>query len=106
MGGLRDRPVRLLPHCRRPMLWADALIHAAALHAPHVGRLAEEMHRAANVDATAALLADAVRLGVRRSSTSAVSVSMGTLWAPRTARCFGGRLPGFGGGTSGRRAAP
>ncbi|MFJ5610538.1 NAD-dependent epimerase/dehydratase family protein [Streptomyces sp. NPDC093221] len=53
---------------------ADVLVHAAALHAPHVGRVADEEFRAVNVGMTAELLDDAARLGVRRvlyiSSTS------------------------------------
>ncbi|MET9221441.1 NAD(P)-dependent oxidoreductase [Streptomyces sp. NPDC003300] len=53
---------------------ADVLVHTAALHAPHVGRVADEEFRAVNVGMTAELLDDAARLGVRRvlyiSSTS------------------------------------
>ncbi|MFL4497523.1 NAD-dependent epimerase/dehydratase family protein [Streptomyces sp. VTCC 41912] len=69
VGDLRDRPVRLAA-----LRSADVLVHAAALHAPHVGRLADEEFRAVNVGATASLLDDAARLGARRvlyiSSTS------------------------------------
>ncbi|MFH8620225.1 NAD-dependent epimerase/dehydratase family protein [Streptomyces sp. NPDC017979] len=68
-GDLRDRSVQL-----SALESADALVHAAALHAPHVGRLPDEEFRAVNVDATAGLLDEAGRLGVRRvlyiSSTS------------------------------------
>ncbi|MER5769814.1 NAD(P)-dependent oxidoreductase [Streptomyces sp. NPDC001985] len=68
VGDLRDRPVRLAA-----LRSADVLVHAAALHAPHVGRLADEEFRAVNVDATAGLLDDG-RTGARRvlyiSSTS------------------------------------
>ncbi|MFJ1586590.1 NAD-dependent epimerase/dehydratase family protein [Streptomyces sp. NPDC088197] len=53
---------------------ADVLVHTAALHAPHVRRVADEEFRAVNVGMTAELLDDAARLGVRRvlyiSSTS------------------------------------
>ncbi|MFE2296874.1 NAD-dependent epimerase/dehydratase family protein [Streptomyces sp. NPDC059445] len=53
---------------------ADVLVHAAALHAPHVGRVADEEFRAVNVGVTAELLDDAAHFGVRRvlyiSSTS------------------------------------
>lgn len=45
---------------------ADVLVHAAALHAPHVGRLAEDEFCAVNVGVTTELLAEAVSLGVRR----------------------------------------
>lgn len=37
IGDLRDRPVRLTA-----LQSADVLVHTAALHAPHVGRLADE----------------------------------------------------------------
>ncbi|MFJ9210476.1 NAD-dependent epimerase/dehydratase family protein [Streptomyces sp. NPDC102264] len=66
---LRDQRVR-----RAAMQSADVLVHTAALHAPHVGRLPDEEFRAVNVGMTAALLDDATRLDVRRvlyiSSTS------------------------------------
>ncbi|MEV7422809.1 NAD(P)-dependent oxidoreductase [Streptomyces sp. NPDC091212] len=69
VGDLRDRPVRLAA-----LRSADIVVHAAALHAPHVGRVADAEFRAVNVDVTAELLDDATRLGARRvlyiSSTS------------------------------------
>ncbi|MEU4427754.1 NAD-dependent epimerase/dehydratase family protein, partial [Actinoplanes sp. NPDC024001] len=49
-------------------------VHAAALHAPHVGRVSDDEFRAVNVELTGALAAEAARAGVRRvvyiSSTS------------------------------------
>ncbi|WP_239164349.1 NAD-dependent epimerase/dehydratase family protein [Actinoplanes palleronii] len=69
VGDLRDLRVR-----RALVHGADLMIHAAALHAPHVGRVADAEFRSVNVDATAALLRDAEAAGVRRviyiSSTS------------------------------------
>ncbi|MFE1172276.1 NAD-dependent epimerase/dehydratase family protein [Streptomyces sp. NPDC058773] len=69
VADLRDRRVR-----RAALQSADVLVHAAALHAPHVGRQADEEFRAVNVGMTAQLLDDAARLDVRRvlyiSSTS------------------------------------
>ncbi|MFJ1646638.1 NAD-dependent epimerase/dehydratase family protein [Streptomyces sp. NPDC088258] len=69
VGDLRDRSVRA-----GVLASADVLVHAAALHAPHVGRVADEEFRAVNVGVTADLLEDAVRSGVGRvvyiSSTS------------------------------------
>ncbi|MEU9112694.1 NAD(P)-dependent oxidoreductase [Streptomyces sp. NPDC048483] len=69
IADLRDRHVR-----RAALQSADVLVHAAALHAPHVGRLADEEFRAVNVGMTAELLDNAARLDVRRvlyiSSTS------------------------------------
>ncbi|GGS51464.1 NAD-dependent epimerase/dehydratase family protein [Actinokineospora fastidiosa] len=69
VGDLRDPALRA-----RALAGADAVVHAAALHAPHVGRVPDEDFRSVNVEATAALLDQAVRCGVRRfvytSSTS------------------------------------
>lgn len=69
IGDLRDRPVRLAA-----LQSADVLVHTAALHAPHVGRLADAEFRAVNVGVTAGLLDDAASLGTLRvlyiSSTS------------------------------------
>ncbi|MCU7722637.1 NAD(P)-dependent oxidoreductase [Actinoplanes sp. KI2] len=69
VGDLRDAYVR-----RALLRTADVVVHAAALHAPHVGIVDDAEFRAVNVDATAALLDDAEAAGVRRfvyiSSTS------------------------------------
>lgn len=69
LGDLRDPEVR-----RAALRRADLLVHAAALHAPHVGRVDDREFRAVNVDATEALLEEAEQVGVQRivyiSSTS------------------------------------
>jgi len=69
VGDLRDKQVR-----RAAVRAADVVIHAAALHAPHIGLVDDGEFRAVNVGATAALLDDARAAGVRRvvyiSSTS------------------------------------
>ncbi|GAA0556494.1 NAD(P)-dependent oxidoreductase [Paractinoplanes ferrugineus] len=69
LGDLRHSEVR-----RTALQRSDLLVHAAALHAPHVGRVDDREFRAVNVDATEALLEEADRIGVRRvvyiSSTS------------------------------------
>lgn len=75
VGDLRDARVRdALVH------GADVVIHAAALHAPHVGLVGDAEFRSVNVDATAALLDDADAAGVRRfvyiSSTSVYGNAM------------------------------
>jgi UDP-glucose 4-epimerase len=49
-----------------PLDGFDAVVHVAALHAPHVGRASENDLRAINVDATARLLEAALAAGVRR----------------------------------------
>jgi UDP-glucose 4-epimerase len=54
---------------------ADAVIHCAALHAPHVGRFSDAQFEAVNVAGTEALLRLAVDAGVRRfvfTSTTAL----------------------------------
>ncbi|WP_189083080.1 NAD-dependent epimerase/dehydratase family protein [Mangrovihabitans endophyticus] len=69
VGDLREPRVR-----RSALAGADVVVHAAALHAPHVGRVDEREFRAVNVGATEGLLDDAQRAGVARviyiSSTS------------------------------------
>lgn len=77
--GLDLRPgpeVGLLHDIRTPLRLDgyDAVVHVAALHAPHVGRASDAAFRAVNVDATARLLDAALAGGVARfvctSSTS------------------------------------
>lgn len=68
-GDLRDPVVR-----RAAARGADIVVHAAALHAPHVGLVDDAEFEAINVRVTEALLQDAEYAGVRRvvyiSSTS------------------------------------
>jgi nucleoside-diphosphate-sugar epimerase len=45
---------------------ADAVVHAAALHAPHVGVVADAEFERVNVDGTASVIAAAREAGVRR----------------------------------------
>ncbi|MEU8240812.1 NAD(P)-dependent oxidoreductase [Actinoplanes missouriensis] len=86
LGDLRER--RELP------FGAHVLVHAAALHAPHVGRVPDAAFRAVNVDATAALLHAADRAGARRvvfiSSTSVYGHALvpvdRTVWVDETLR--------------------
>ncbi len=69
LGDLRDTQLRA-----RAVHGAEVVVHTAALHAPHVGRVGDDEFRAVNVEATAALLECASECGVRRmvytSSTS------------------------------------
>jgi nucleoside-diphosphate-sugar epimerase len=74
---LRRAPeVGLLHDIRSPLRLDgyDAVLHVAALHAPHVGHASEAEFRAVNVNATARLLDAALAAGVARfvytSSTS------------------------------------
>ncbi|MDR7275916.1 NAD-dependent epimerase/dehydratase family protein [Catenuloplanes atrovinosus] len=68
-GDLRDPRIRA-----DAVRDTDTLVHVAALHAPHLGTVPDSEFWAVNVDATAALLGEATRAGVRRivyiSSTS------------------------------------
>jgi UDP-glucose 4-epimerase len=60
---------------RAALAGADAVVHAAALHAPHVGVLPDAEFRRINVDGTRALLDAAGAAGVRRivlTSTTAL----------------------------------
>jgi len=69
IGDLRDPQVR-----RAALRQSHLVVHAAALHAPHVGRVDDREFHAVNVGATEALLEEAERVGVPRivyiSSTS------------------------------------
>lgn len=69
LGDLRDRKV-----AQAALAGVKAVIHVAALHAPHVGVAGNAEFRAVNVGLTEALLAGAVAAGVSRfvytSSTS------------------------------------
>jgi nucleoside-diphosphate-sugar epimerase len=72
----RGPEVGLLHDIRSPLRLDgyDAVLHVAALHAPHVGHASEAEFRAVNVNATARLLDAALAAGVARfvytSSTS------------------------------------
>ena len=69
VGDLRDPGI-----CRHALGGADVVVHVAALHAPHVGRVPDTQFWSVNVEATETLLAEARAQGVGRvvytSSTS------------------------------------
>ena len=69
VGDLRDPQVR-----EAALRSSDVVVHTAALHAPHVGRVDDSEFHDVNVAATEALLRDGERVGIRRfiyvSSTS------------------------------------
>jgi nucleoside-diphosphate-sugar epimerase len=69
VGDLRDPRIR-----RRAVDGADVVVHVAALHAPHVGRVPDTEFRSVNVDLTEDVLAEAASRGASRvvytSSTS------------------------------------
>ena len=70
VGDLGDEPL-----LRRALDGIDAVIHTAALHAPHVGQLSDAEFQRVNVDATRRLLDLAGAAGVRRivfTSTTAL----------------------------------
>jgi nucleoside-diphosphate-sugar epimerase len=65
----------------RALAGCDAVVHAAALHAPHVGVLPDSEFQRVNIDATEALLEAAARAHVRRivyTSSTAVFGSAAT----------------------------
>jgi UDP-glucose 4-epimerase len=63
---------------RQALQGAHAVVHTAALHAPHVGHVADEQFEAVNVRATQALAHAAVQAGVR----SFVFTSTTALYGP------------------------
>jgi len=70
VGDIRDPMV-----LRRALEGIDAVIHTAALHAPHVGLVDETLFREINVDATIALAQLAIERGIERlvfTSTTAL----------------------------------
>ena len=75
------RPVSLVADCDDVAVWGpqigavDAIVHVAALHAPHVGHRPDAEFRRINVDVTARLLDHAHRVGARHfvlTSTTSV----------------------------------
>ncbi|MCM6774733.1 NAD(P)-dependent oxidoreductase [Nocardia sp. CDC159] len=69
-GDLRDTEIRA-----RAVAGVELVVHAAALHAPHVGVVSDAEFHTVNVEATAALLGQAAECGVRRfvyTSTTSV----------------------------------
>lgn len=62
---------------------ADAVLHCAALHAPHVGRVADAEFERVNVDATLALWRAARAAGVRRFVFTSTTALYGTGTAER-----------------------
>lgn len=70
IGDLLDAPL-----LRRALAGAEAVVHVAALHAPHVGLRPDAEFERVNVDGTRALLDAAAAAGVRRlvfTSTTAL----------------------------------
>jgi UDP-glucose 4-epimerase len=63
------------------MLGIDAVLHCAALHAPHVGRVDEQEFQRVNVDATLALWHAACGVGVRHFIFTSTTALYGTVAA-------------------------
>jgi nucleoside-diphosphate-sugar epimerase len=86
IGDLREPEVR-----RRAVAGMDAVVHVAALHAPHVLHVPHAEFRATNVSVTDALLTESTKQGVSRfiytSSTSVYGHSLvptdRAVWSPR-----------------------
>ena len=67
----------------RALHGAEAVLHCAALHAPHVGRVDEREFQRINVDATLALWHAARAAGVRRFVFTSTTALYGAGMAPR-----------------------
>lgn len=67
---------------RRTLTGAEAVVHVAALHAPHVGLLPDAEFRRVNVDGTRALLDAASAAGVRRIVFTSTTALYGTAATP------------------------
>jgi len=82
------------PALRRALAGVDAVVHVAALHAPHVGQRPDAEFERINVDGTRALLDGAAAAGVRRfvfTSTTALygagaQASGAALWVDEDTR--------------------
>lgn len=86
VGDLRDRGIR-----RRALDGTDMVIHVAALHAPHVGRMPDSEFWSVNVGATESLLAEA--RGVRRFVYTSSTSVYGDALVPAGPRGLGRRVP-------------
>ncbi|MDV3258410.1 MAG: NAD(P)-dependent oxidoreductase [Sphingomonas sp.] len=95
--GLDLRPgpeVGILGDCREVMKWRhqagalDAIVHVAALHAPHVGRVPDEEFRRVNVEATSCLIDLALSLGCSHFVLTSTTSLYGDALEPRGAAAW------------------
>ena len=63
---------------------AEAVIHAAALHAPHMGSLEDAAFRSVNVEGTSCVLSAIATVGIRRMVFTSTTAVFGT-WPRRLA---------------------
>jgi UDP-glucose 4-epimerase len=70
---------------RSALVGADAVVHAAALHAPHVGREPDAEFRRINVEGTRLLAGQAIAVGVSRFVYTSTTSLYGVLAPPGTA---------------------
>ncbi len=70
---------------RSALVGADAVIHTAALHAPHVGHEADAEFRRINVEGTRLLAGQAIAVGVSRFVYTSTTAIYGVLAPPGTA---------------------
>lgn len=80
VGDIGD--VTLMRHAVRGV---DAMVHTAALHAPHVGQASDEEFERINVRATGALADLAATAGVNRMVFTSTTALYGAASTPRTA---------------------
>lgn len=69
----------------RALKGTDAIVHAAALHAPHVGKVPDAEFERVNVQATRALIEAATQAGVRRIVFTSTTALYGAASTPPTA---------------------
>lgn len=67
---------------RRALAGADAIVHCAALHAPHVGTVSDDEFRRINVDGTLLLAEAALTAGVKRLVFTSTTALYGRAVAP------------------------
>jgi UDP-glucose 4-epimerase len=70
---------------RSALVGADAVVHTAALHAPHVGREPDAEFRRINVEGTRLLAGQAIAVGVSRFVYTSTTSLYGVLAPPGTA---------------------
>ena len=112
--------VQIVADCRDVAAWrqqvgsVDAIVHVAALHAPHVGRRSDAEFRRTNVEATLRLLDFAIGAGASHFVLTSTTSLYGHALEPDGRRRLGRRAARAasratfttrpnGGGTAGRR---
>lgn len=67
---------------RQVLKGADAVIHAAALHAPHVGKVSDDEFKRVNIEGTRLVAEAATKAGVKRLVFTSTTALYGDAVAP------------------------